>query len=446
MEAGPEHPQDEKAGRSLAVTVLRGGFAALVLRAISMGGQFASNVLLARYLGAGGAGAFFLAFTLVLVASTLGRLGIDTALLRFAAVTSDRRAWSDTGALYRSAVGTCTLASAVMTIVLVALASPMSRLAFHQVHLVTPLRVLAIGVIPMSVGALSGEFLKGIGRVATGVLVETAGVPLLSIPAFVVVGAIHGGVTGFCAAYGAVSAAIMILGILISWFSIPSSSRKGGQFDWAMLMRTSLPLFVISLSSLVLTWSSVLILGFFESPRLVGIFSVALRSAQLVAWPLAASNSVVAPRLATLFACHDQAGARHLVRLAMMLNAILGIAVWVVLVVGSGIILNLFGPGFGSGRAALIVLATGQLVNVCMGPVGFILTMSGHQKEGRNINVILTIGSVALTVVLVRASGMMGAAIATALTVVALNLVLAIMAHRRTGVPAISRSWRKAAS
>ena len=446
MEARPAYPDEKTASRSLAVAVLRGGMAALVLRTVSMGGQFASNVLLARYLGAGGAGAFFLAFTMALVASTLGRLGIDTSLLRFSAVTSDRRAWPDTAALYRSAVGTCTLASAAITMVLLAVASPISQLAFHQVHLVTPVRALAIGVIPLSVGALSGEFLKGIGRVATGVLVETAGVPLLLIPAFVVAGAVHGGVTGFCVAYGAVSAAIMILGILMSWFAIPATSRMGGQFDWATLMRTSMPLFVISLSSLMMTWSAVLILGLFEPPRIVGIFSVALRSAQLVAWPLAATNSVVAPRLAALFARHDQAGARHLVRLAMMFNTILGSAVWVVMVVDSGTILRLFGSGFAAGRGALIVLATGQLVNVCMGPVGYVLTMSGHQKEGRNITVVLAIVGIGLTVVLARVGGMMGAAVAMALTVVALNLVLAEVGHRRTGVPAVCRSWRKDAS
>ncbi|MHB8449160.1 MAG: oligosaccharide flippase family protein [Mycobacteriales bacterium] len=425
------------------VAILRGGAAALILRAVSMAGQFASNVLLAHYLGAGGAGAFFLALTSTLVASTLARLGMDTALLRFSAVTSDRREWSDTAALFRSSLAICTLASAATTIALIALAGPIARLGFHAVSLVVPLRVLAVGILPMSVSALTGEFLKGIDRVACGVLVETAGMPLLSIPAYVSIGAARGGVSLFCAAYVVVSAMIMVFGISISWMSIPRSARTGGHFDWIVLMSTSMPLLVTSLTSLVMNWSSVLILGIFESTRTVGIFALALRTAQLVAWPLAASNSVVAPRLAALFARHDLAGARQTVRIAMGVNAMVGVPVWLALVAGSGIVLRLFGPGFAAGRAALIVLATGQLVNVCMGPVGFVLTMSGHQATARNIYMVLTTASVALTVGLVRAGGLIGAAIATALTVVTWNLVAAIAAYRRTGVPVLAIYWRK---
>ena len=62
-------------------------FAAKVSGAV-MG--FLFSIMLARLLGPTGTGVYFLALTIVNIGATISRLGLDVAVLRFAAVADDQ--------------------------------------------------------------------------------------------------------------------------------------------------------------------------------------------------------------------------------------------------------------------------------------------------------------------------------------------------------------------
>lgn len=65
--------------------VLRGTGIAFVLKGVGAGLSFLLNVMIARYLGAEGAGIYFMAFTLSTIAVAIGRMGLDNTILRFIA-------------------------------------------------------------------------------------------------------------------------------------------------------------------------------------------------------------------------------------------------------------------------------------------------------------------------------------------------------------------------
>ena len=62
---------------------------------------FVLNILLSRLLGPAGIGIYFLALTIITIGSTIGRFGIDLAVLRFAAIAKDKGDLSSLAALYR---------------------------------------------------------------------------------------------------------------------------------------------------------------------------------------------------------------------------------------------------------------------------------------------------------------------------------------------------------
>ena len=74
--------------------VLEKSFVAFVMKALGAGLGFAFNVLLARMLGADGAGIFFLALTVTTIASVFGRIGLDNTLVRFTAGNAGVGNWS----------------------------------------------------------------------------------------------------------------------------------------------------------------------------------------------------------------------------------------------------------------------------------------------------------------------------------------------------------------
>jgi O-antigen/teichoic acid export membrane protein len=74
--------------------------------------------------------------------------------------------------------------------------------------------------------------------------------------------------------------------------------------------------------------------------------------------------------------------------------------------------MGLFGPEFVAGSTVLMVLALGQLINVITGSVGFLLSMTGHERDLLKSTVIAAILMLILCAWLIPAYGMMGAAIA----------------------------------
>ena len=85
----------------------------------------------------------------------------------------------------------------------------------------------------------------------------------------------------------------------------------------------------------------------------------------------------------------------------------------------------------------LAILAVGQFINVVTGSVGWILIMCGYERMMRNNIVICAALSVGLNLLLVPRFGVIGAALATAITLSLQMLIAAVMVWHKLGVVTI---------
>jgi O-antigen/teichoic acid export membrane protein len=97
-------------------------------------------------------------------------------------------------------------------------------------------------------------------------------------------------------------------------------------------------------------------------------------------------------------------------------------------------VMNLFGPRFAEGGPALAVLAIGQFINVVTGSVGWILIMCGYERLLRNNLAVCAAMCVGLNLLLVPRFGYLGAAVATAVTLLVQMLVAAVMVWYKLGI------------
>jgi O-antigen/teichoic acid export membrane protein len=97
-------------------------------------------------------------------------------------------------------------------------------------------------------------------------------------------------------------------------------------------------------------------------------------------------------------------------------------------------VLSLFGSGFSGSAMVLSILAVGQFVNVITGSVGYLLTMSGHERLQRNNFAVCAAISVLLNIVLVPRLGAIGAAIATSTTLAVQMLIAAAIVRQKLGL------------
>jgi O-antigen/teichoic acid export membrane protein len=97
-------------------------------------------------------------------------------------------------------------------------------------------------------------------------------------------------------------------------------------------------------------------------------------------------------------------------------------------------LLGLYGPEFAAAFVPLVLLIGSQIVNSLTGSVGFILTMTGHEKRAAAVTAAAGVLHLSLAVVLIPRWGLVGAAVANSVAAIAWNLTLLVMVWRTLAI------------
>ena len=95
--------------------------------------------------------------------------------------------------------------------------------------------------------------------------------------------------------------------------------------------------------------------------------------------------------------------------------------------------LSWFGDDYGDAWPILIILGLGQFLNILPGSVADLLSMSGHERDLRNV--VLMSGSIAIIAAFVLTAyfGVTGAALSTVIAIIVHNLYAAQKIKHRLG-------------
>jgi len=97
-----------------------------------------------------------------------------------------------------------------------------------------------------------------------------------------------------------------------------------------------------------------------------------------------------------------------------------------------------FGPEYDASYGPLLILIAGQAVNSAAGSVGFLLNMTGHERDtaaGMGVAVALNL---ALNLALIPSWGILGAATATAFSMAVWNGLLWWRVWRKLGINSLA--------
>ena len=426
----------DRDARELA-RLVPGSFA---LKLLGGAATFLLNVVLARAVGAGGAGVYQLALSITIVCSTIARLGFDSAGMRFAADASGDRA--KLGEMYRRSARLTGGLSIAATCALLLAAPVLASRVFAAPSLTDPLRVMALCILPLTQASVLVGFLRGVKRALVASAVETTIVPTISVL----------GTALLAPAFGVPAAAGINLFATIVAFAIAARAWRactrsddpsvGVRVGERALLSVSLPLFWVASMNLLMQFADVLLVGAFVGDRATGIYAAALRTATLTNAFLAAMTGVVAPQFAERWSAGDRAGLSRIAKRSTAIMTIVTLPPTIVMLAFPGFVMRLFGGEFTSGGTALRIIAVGQLLQTVVGAVGYLLAMTGHQRALRTIMVWAAAAFIALNLVLIPAHGIVGAAIAYAASLVGMNIAKAVTAWRRLGIVALPvRGW-----
>ena len=441
-----QQPVDASATRLRrhAGDVLRGSAAAAIVKVLTMAIGFLFNVVLARSLGADGTGVFYVALAVVTIASIVSRMGYDKTVVRFVAQHAESADWPAIRAVYLHALQRVTAVSLLLAVVLYFAAGWLAVVAFSSPDLEQPLAWLSLGLVPLALLALHGQFLKAIRDIGIALFMQNAAISALCLAGLLLLPQV-GSLDELMLLYGA---AIFAASVLAFWLWLYRGQVTGvtttEAFDSDAIRQSGRALFVVSVvNKIVLPWGAILMLGVFAADADAGQFAIARRLAMLISFAYLAVDSVTAPKFAALFAAGDLQAVQYVARRCAVIMTAVAAPVALVFLAAPQWVLAFFGPGFTAAAPALAVLVAGQLVNAATGSTHNLLIMSGHEVVMRNVTILAGILLIVAGFVLVPLYGALGAAIATSASVVGLNLTALVMVRRKLGIwplPLFARS------
>ena len=409
--------------------LVKGTTVAFVLKIVGVAFNFLFNFFIAKYYGADGAGVYFLAFTLVTVATVIGRVGLDNALLRFVSRHAAVEEWDAVEGVFRKGMLIACVSAGFLSALLFVLAPVISDTFFDEPRLAEPLRWMSLSILPFSLTMLFAEMLKGVKHIRDSQLLQGTGIPLLSLLLLLLFGR-HLGLTGAAIAYAGATGITVVAGYLFWRHATPAIRGIRGTFDTGLLLRTSVPLFWVAALDRLKLWAATFMLAAWSTTAEIGVYNIASRTAMLIGLLLIAVNSVVAPQYADLFARGEYHQLERVARRAIRFIAIVVSPIVLVLLLFPGRVMGVFGPSFVEGKWVLIMIALAQSTNVITGTSGFLLMMTGNERMVRNSNLISVITAISLGVILVPRFGALGAAFGVSCAVLVRAIVEVTMVRR----------------
>jgi O-antigen/teichoic acid export membrane protein len=433
------------------IALARGASIAGILKALSALLAFALSVVLGRFLGAEAAGAYFLSLTVATIAATVGRMGLDSAVVRFVAGNVTLENWSEVRSVYRSAVAVSLICSSLVAATLFLAADFLASAVFSDPHLAGPLRFMAVAVVPLSMSILLSRVLQGFTEIRDSVLVFSiipTGIALTGALFLAHEWGVHGAIVAYI-----IAVTVAMSYGWISWRRALSKRTRTHQFELVAsptraLLKSGSPLLIGALLQLVIQMSGTLMLGILSDNTDVSQFAVAWRTALVLTLVLLAVNMVAQPKFADLYARGEMAALGVTANKAALLMAVFASPIFLIFLLAPKFVMSAFGSDFIGGAATLQILSIGQFVNVAAGSVGVLLVMSGHEREYRNVQIIAACATLILNFVLIPPLGAEGAAIAAAFALIMQNVLFGYYVWLRLGILTIipSRFVRRARS
>ncbi|ORJ58777.1 flippase [Geothermobacter hydrogeniphilus] len=422
--------------------LLKGAYIAFCMKLIGLVLGYILILLISKAYGAEAVGVYSLAFVVLRISAMVSRMGMDTYLLRHVSAnyTDSNNACYIPG-VYHKVFGIVLFGSIMISVTMYLLSTPIAEYVFHKPQLGDSFKIIAVAIVPFTLAALHQEAIRGAKKILWYAYLNNVSISLfgsLLLLILIYIGS-NNCLTPIVAVSG--SGFVAALMAIVVWRRI----LKATVFEWTDrslafsapaakdIFKVAIPLMLISCTFFIMNWIDTLVLGVFETTANIGVYTVALKVAMLTSVSLVAVNSIAAPKVSKLWSEGDMEALRKVVHQSTSLTFLAALPLLIAFLVFPSWVLGLFGKVFDSGVEVLMILAIGQFVNAVCGPVGIVLSMTGHQVIAQNIIILAAIVNLLLSMTLVQPYGIFGVAWATMISTVLWNFLMNYYVFKKLG-------------
>ncbi|WP_316177290.1 lipopolysaccharide biosynthesis protein [Bradyrhizobium sp. SZCCHNRI1009] len=406
-----------------------------LIRVLSAGLAYLSQILLARWMGGSDYGTYVYVWTWVLLLGSMLDVGIASSAQK---IIPDYRT-SGQQALLRGFLSggrwltlATSTAAALLLAGLVALLSPWIDAGERMPLYIGCLTLPAFVVANTQDGIARSHDWMTLGLMPQFIIRQTL---IIGFTAGAVVLGLDLGATAAMAASAAAVWLAMLGQMLVLNDRLRLHIEPGPkQYDLRGWLAISLPILLVESFYLLLSYTDVLVLQQFRSSEEVGIYFAVVKTLALVSFIHYAMSATTAHRFAEYHALGDKARLSAYVAHAIKWTFWPSLAATLVLLALGKPLLFLFGAQFTAGYDIMFIAAIGLVVRAAIGPVERLLNMLGQQRACAKAYAAAFVMNLVLCILLVPQFGGHGAAAATSLSLAFETVLLFRIVKQRLGL------------
>ncbi len=399
---------------------------------ISMFGSIAGRslwivcqVIVARSLGPEAFGLYILGLVVAKISVEFARLGLHRGAMRFISIYRMDFPGKVKGTIINATIISF-MSSILMGGFVYIFADFISANIFHQTGLSDILKVFAMSIPFLSTMMVVARVSQGFQTTKYSVTMVHIIQPSVNILCVIVSTLLNFGVFGVIISYFFSHALATIIGFYFISVQFPGIKDKMLKpvYETKKLLKYSTPLLVSGLLIVLISWIDVLMLGFIKSPVETGMYRAASQLPLLLLMILNAISSIYAPVIAELHNNNNKKRLEKIVKASTRWIFLLTLPATLILIFSATDIMTIHGSDYVAiGARLLIVLSIAQFINCVTGSVGQNLAMTGKQTIEMLNNIAMVVINIILNYFLILAYGVIGAAIATGISIGVVNLV-----------------------
>jgi O-antigen/teichoic acid export membrane protein len=444
--ASPADSGAESAAHEATRKQVRGSSLLLGGRFISLGMNFAIQILIVRYLSKADYGAWAYALSIISLGVSIATFGLDRSITRFVPIYDEEKAYDKLWGTIVMVTSTILSLGFGIIVLVYGLHNLLAGTLISNEQAISLLLIMVISIPIQSLDSLTTGlfavmakpraifFRKNILgpslRLTVVLLLVLSGASVIFLAAgFVITGAITVGLYGFF-----LYRTVRSEGLLehFNWSSL--------DMPWREVLGFTVPLLASDLLYMVINTTDAVLVGHYNGAEGVGALRVILPPAQLNLLVFSSFTLLFTPVAARLFARGDTDGIGHLYWHTSAWIAVLTFPIFALTFsLSEPLTETLFGERYGGSATYLTLLSAAYYFNAALGFNGLTLKVFGKVRVIVVISVIAAVVNLALNFALVPLYGPLGAAIATSSTLVAHNLLKQWGLRQGTGIAFFER-------
>ena len=401
------------------------------------------QAVLSRGLGKALYGTYALAFSIMQILREVGAMGLHGGVVRFGAEAQAKNKPARVKGTLLASLGIGAVASLLLAAGLYGASDWLASAAFRDAGLGSVLRAFAIACPFYVITFLSSRAARGLQVMLADVAVGTVAQPLVNLllisGAFLLGYGLDGAVTAFVGS--AVVSGLLGLYVLTRIAPVLLDGTLSASYNIRRLLAYSLPVMGVTVTTLFVDQADRIMLGLLASSADVGLYNVAALLATQVRFMLTSISATFTPLISDLYHTDRREELHQLFRITTRWIVTLSMPLALVLALFPDPLLWIFGTEFRAGAPVVLVLAISSFLNAGVGTIGLMLQMSDHERLVLLDSIAMAVLNIALNLWLIPLYGPVGAALATALSITAINAVQYVQLRYLLGMTPFSAAY-----